>query len=156
MSTSTQLELRANIAAISAARAKLYPKGSFLYNAHKLEAAMADGPPVETKLRHDFFPGLYIRTIFIPADTVITGKTHRFEHLTQLLQGTATITTEHDGVNCYTGPINFRSKDGVKRVIHTHTDCIFSTFHATTETDISKLEDMLTYPHTMPDEEVQP
>ena len=93
-------------------------------------------------LKHRFPPGLYVRTIFIPAGTVLTGKLHRHEHPNFLHAGIVEVVTEHDGVQFLEGPMFMISKDLTKRALVAHTDVVWTTIHANPKnlTDPAELE----------------
>jgi len=46
-----------------------------------LEDELAKQPQVEMPVTHYFSKGVYARELFIPADTVLTGKIHKYENL---------------------------------------------------------------------------
>ena len=45
------------------------------------------------------------------------------------------------GIEHIKAPYNGITKAGTKRIIYTHTDCVFITVHATQQTDINKIEE---------------
>ena len=113
-----------------------------------LEAGLQDllangGTPLdmEKNLKHTFTDGVYIREMYIPADSCIVGKIHKHDHLNFILFGTVTVLTK-DGLETLTGPCSMISTAGTKRALYTHTDTIWTTVHAnpTNETDLEKLE----------------
>lgn len=107
-------------------------------------------PQVELTPVHRFTEGLYTRELAIPADTFVIGKTHRHEHPVFLLKGKVTIRDVGGGEEAETieAPRIWTSKPGAKRVLYTHTDCVFATCHASDETDLDKLEAFLIVPET--------
>ena len=58
------------------------------------------------------------------------------------MQGEMSILTE-DGIKHLKAPHHGITKPGTKRIIYTHTDCIFVTVHATDETDVAKIEEQV-------------
>ena len=48
-----------------------------------------------------------------------------------------------DGVKHLKAPYHGITKPGTKRIIYTHSDCIFITVHATEETDVAKIEEQV-------------
>ena len=58
------------------------------------------------------------------------------------MQGEMSILTE-DGIKHLKAPHYGITKPGTKRIIYTHTDCIFITVHATEETDVAKIEEQV-------------
>lgn len=115
------------------------------------EEAMANFPGArfgnqeDCPLKHTFAGPIYVREIFIPKGTLLTGKIHRHEHPIFLLSGDVSIITEDTGMKRLKGPVHFISPKGIKRLLYTHEDTIFVTVHHVgEERDIGKIEDMLT------------
>jgi len=94
---------------------------------------------LEANTQHHFAPGVYLRSLFLPAGTVLTGKIHRFETLNILVFGTLKVTTD-DGVRDLTGPLVFNSQPGTKKAGYAVTDCLFYNVHPTTLTDLAEIE----------------
>lgn len=111
----------------------------------RLEEELLKHPQVEIPPRHYFAAGLYAREITIPAGTMLTGKIHRTEHLNIISKGDITVWTE-DGMKRLQAPFCLVSRPGTKRVGYAHTDTVWTTIHATTETDLEALEHELIEP----------
>ncbi|MEN9885695.1 MAG: Ralstonia phage [Pseudomonadota bacterium] len=96
---------------------------------------------------HVFTPGVYIRTIRIPAGTVLVGRIHKEEHLNLLQAGTITDFSQ-DGLCTYSAPAMLVGSKGVKRVGYAHTDVIWTTVHHNPDnvTDPEKILDVITVP----------
>ena len=90
--------------------------------------------------KHSFADGCYIREIFNPAGEIIVTKIHKKEHPFFLMKGNMTILTEN-GFEYREAPYYGITYPGTKRVIYTHTDCLFVTVHVTNETDLEKIEE---------------
>ena len=90
-------------------------------------------------VKHSFADGCYIREIFNPAGELLITKIHKKEHPFFLLEGKMSILTE-DGVEHLKAPYYGITKPGTKRIIYTHTDCVFVTVHATEKKDIKEIE----------------
>ena len=99
----------------------------------------------ECPLTHLFAPGVYGRQIFIPKDSLIVGKIHKFAHLNFLMKGKVTVATEEGPVQLE-GPLMMVSKAGTKRVVYTHEDTWWATVHLTNETDLEKIEEEIIAP----------
>ncbi len=69
-----------------------------------------------------------MREITIPADTLMTGKVHKFEHVSIMLSGLMTVLTE-TGIRTVEGPQVFISPAGTKRVGYAHTEVRWVTVH---------------------------
>ena len=90
-------------------------------------------------VKHSFADGCYIREIFNPAGELLVTKIHKKEHPFFLMKGKMSILTE-DGVKHVQAPHHGITKPGTKRIIYTHTDCVFVTVHATDKTDVDEIE----------------
>ena len=90
-------------------------------------------------VKHSFADGCYIREIFNPASELLVTKIHKKEHPFFLMKGKMSILTEN-GIIHVQAPHYGITKPGTKRVIYTHTDCVFITVHATDQTDVAKIE----------------
>ena len=97
----------------------------------------------ECPLQHSFIDGVYVRTIFIPAGTRIIGKIHKHSHANILSQGKVRVFTEGAGAEEIEGPRTMVSPAGCKRVVDALTDVVWTTVHATGETDLDKIEDFV-------------
>jgi hypothetical protein len=105
----------------------------------QLEALMRREPQVEIEPVHHFANGLYAREITIRAGTLLTGKIHRTEHLNIISKGRIIVWTE-DGMREVSAPFTMVSRPGTKRVGYALEDTVWTTIHATAETDLEKLE----------------
>lgn len=81
-------------------------------------------------VKHTFADGCYIREVFNPANELLVTKIHKKEHPFFLMSGEMSILTE-DGIKRLKAPHHGITKVGTKRIIYTHTDCVFVTVHAT-------------------------
>lgn len=102
---------------------------------------------VELKLVHRFAPGMYIRELTVPADTYIVTKIHHTEHPYVISKGRILVWTETGGVQVLSAPYCSITKPGTIRLAKTLEETVWTTFHATNETDIAILErDLATDP----------
>lgn len=106
----------------------------------KIEAEMVNIGVSEFETYHLFTPGLYVRTIHVPAGSYITSKIHKTEHPFVLSEGIITIFTEQGGEETFHSPYMGVTKEGSRRFAKTETACIFSTFHVTDKTDLEEIE----------------
>lgn len=110
------------------------------------------GAPDEVKLgietMHNFIDGTYVRTVLMPAGSLITGKIHKQEHIVIISQGSASVVSEELGAKHLSAPMLYVSPPGVKRLLFIHSDMIMTTVHPnpTNTRDIAKLEDELIAP----------
>jgi len=119
----------------------LQPAGSTRQKLYDLQASLAQLPDIEFPLQHVFAPGVYARTIILPAGSVIVGKIHKHAHVNILSMGTVDVITESGGVERLSGPLTMVSPPGTKRAVYAHTDSVWTTIHPTNETDLDKIED---------------
>lgn len=94
----------------------------------QLQAGLAPLPQIETGLEHYFADGMYGRRCFIPAGSVVVGKSHRHEHFVLLIKGSARINTDR-GMETISAPHVWVSPPGAKRALVTLEDCEFFTTH---------------------------
>ena len=90
-------------------------------------------------VKHSFADGCYIREIFNPAGELLVTKIHKKKHPFFLMKGKMSILTE-SGVQHLEGPHHGITEPGTKRIIYTHTDCVFITVHATDKTNVEEIE----------------
>lgn len=93
----------------------------------------------EAPLHHYFSHGIYAREIKLQAGTLIVGKIHKFENLNILSEGEASVFSI-DGCMRIKAPHTFVGSVGSKRIIYAHSDLTWTTIHATSETDVDKIE----------------
>lgn len=93
-------------------------------------------------LYHYFTDGIYVREIRIPAGVLLTGKIHKHEHPSFLLEGSVECATEETGIETISAPMLMVSASGTKRAIKTITDTIWVTVHhnPTNTRDLEELE----------------
>jgi len=91
-------------------------------------------------LTHAFADGLYIRELCIPQGFLWVGKLHRYAHGHFLLRGEILVVTEFTGVVHQKAPQYMVTPAGTKRVGLALSDTTIVTVHATTETDLTKIE----------------
>jgi hypothetical protein len=112
----------------------------------RLQAAAANLPQIETlRTEHFFADGMYCRSLFRPADTLIVGKVHKREHLYIVASGEVTVIGKNYKERII-GPRVVVSAPGTKRAVYSHTDATCMTVHRTDETDLDKIEAELIEP----------
>lgn len=104
----------------------------------QLQAAMQQLPQVDLPVEHTFLPGQYVRTLRMPAGSMVVGKRHRHRHLL-VVTGHVTVRTE-DGMVELVGTHVVDSMPGMKRAIYAHADSVLITTHLTEETDLERIE----------------
>lgn len=107
----------------------------------QLEAIILTAPQTDLQTQHKLSGGMYARTIFIPAGTVLTGATHKKDHINVMI-GDITVSTD-DGMRRLTGFNVLETKAGMKRVGFAHADTHWTTVSRTDLTVIEDIEDEL-------------
>ena len=108
----------------------------------RIEAELLKMPQVELPIQHYQIKGVYARSMFIPAGTMLTGKIHNFENIAILAQGTIRITNGNDSY-ILQAPHIMVDPPGVKRLGYAETDVTFITIHRTDTTEIDGIENEL-------------
>ena len=103
-----------------------------------LEREIQKLPQADCPVRHYFAPGMYAREMTIPAGVVLTGAVHRHEHLCTVSKGRIMVSTD-DGMKELAAPCTFISKPGTKRVGYAIEETVWTTYHATVETDLDRI-----------------
>lgn len=118
-----------------------------------LERMLAvSGPDITqtNKAESYFVPGFYIRQILLPKDSIWTTKIHKTEHPFVISKGKVAVWSQEMGTHTLTGYCTGITKAGTRRVIYIIEETLWTTFHATEETDLKKIEELLIYPHDIP------
>lgn len=108
-----------------------------------LEREIQQLPQVDCPVRHYFAPGMAAREMTIPAGVVLTGAVHRHEHLCTISKGRIVVSTD-DGMKELVAPCTIVSMAGAKRVGYAIEETVWTTYHATNETDPDRLIEEIT------------
>jgi len=97
----------------------------------KLEAAIikSEDNVVEAPLVNRFTDGMYIREIFMPANTIWTSRIHATEHPYVISCGKAAVSLDAKEWNEVFAPFTGITKPGTRRIIFVLEDCVWTTFH---------------------------
>lgn len=109
-----------------------------------MEAIIRSAPQTDIPVTHHFANagtkrGLYAREILIPKGTVLTGKIHKYEQINILSKGDISVLTE-EGIKRVKAPFTIVSPAGTKRIAYAHEDTVWTTIHATDDTDLERIE----------------
>ena len=88
---------------------------------------------------HYQIKGVYVRSLFIPKDMVLTGAIHNSEHISILAQGTIRV-FDGEEYKEISAPHIAVEKAGIKRLGYALTDCTFINVIRTDLTDIADIE----------------
>jgi hypothetical protein len=94
---------------------------------------------VECPISHYQIDGVYCRSMFIPAGTVITGAIHNKENISILAKGTIRITNGTES-KIISAPYIMVDKPGIKRLGVSETDVTFINIWRTDTTDLDEIE----------------
>lgn len=111
----------------------------------KIEYAMAQSADkVDCSLSHIFTPGIYARTIFMPAGAIVMSMTHKTRHPFVITTGEVDVVSP-EGAFTYVAPYMGITQPGTKRFLHVKKDTTWTTFHANPEnlTDPDKIGEMI-------------
>ncbi len=113
-----------------------------------LEQKMMAMPAADCPLQHVFTNGLYGRTIFMPAGSVITSKIHKTQHQFVCSMGHCLVWIDNVGWQDIKAPHVGVTQPGTRRVLLVLEDTIWTTFHPTDETDVDVIESQIIEPHS--------
>ena len=99
-------------------------------------------PQCEPETSHYFADGMYARTVFRKAGTLIVGKVHKKEHFFALISGEISVWTEA-GMKRVRAPFLWVSKPGTKRVTFAHEDSTAMTVHRVSSENLEAIEEEL-------------
>ncbi len=106
-----------------------------------LEQAMLKEPQVDCPVIHRFGPGIYIREVFLPADTFAVGHKQRTEHLNIFLTGKVVMLDDEGNTDELVAPMIFVSPPG-RKVGYIVEDVVWLNVYSTSETDVEILENI--------------
>jgi hypothetical protein len=115
----------------------------------EIQSKIAEIPQIECPVEHYFSAGVYTRKMFIPAGTIIVGKTHRFQTTNIIAQGDITVLTTK-GMTRFKAPDVVISEAGIKKVGYAHKDTVWINVHPTDETDLEKIEELFIIKEDLP------
>lgn len=102
----------------------------------ELEEKMLEScPVVDCPLTHNFVPGYYIRTIFMPAGTLITSQIHNTKHCFNVSKGIVDVRVNDEEWVRLEAPHWGVTQPGTRRVLVIAEDAIWTTFHAILENE---------------------
>lgn len=100
----------------------------------------------EFPTNHTFTPGLYVRTIFMVAGSLVVSRIHKTEHPFIVSKGHCLVYSDNDGPVSIKAPYMGITKPGTHRVLLILEDTLWSTFHPTDLTDVEEIENKILEP----------
>ena len=111
----------------------------------RLQVEVAKLPQAQVKTEHYFSDGMYCRSVFRSAGTLIVGKVHKKDHFFICTKGEIIAWTEK-GMKTLTEGTIIECKSGTKRVTLATMDSIGTTVHRTDKTNLYDIEQELIEP----------
>ena len=108
----------------------------------KLHAEMLGTFEVDPKIVHNFSDGLYAKEMTIPKGFTAGQHAHTFSHLSILAKGKVIVRTDAEE-HVYEAPTCIEIKKHVNHTITALEDVTWFCVHATDETDVEKIDQVL-------------
>lgn len=104
---------------------------------------------IECPLNHSFFPGMYMREIFMPAGSKVTSKIHKIRHPFFVMKGVARVWIDGKGWGIISAPYVGVTEPGTRRVLDIIEDCNWVTIHSNPDDteDLFKIEERIIEEH---------
>jgi hypothetical protein len=94
----------------------------------------------DDSVKHIFTPGLYSRQLFMKKGLFVISRIHMFEHPFIISKGDVSVYDGNDVVRLK-APYQGITKPGTKRILYTHKDTIWTTFHTTDKKTIEEIDE---------------
>lgn len=117
-----------------------------------VESQLLNCEQAECPVVHRFVPNLYIREIFMPANTLVASKIHKTRHPFVVLEGSVSVYCNGQKTVILEAGHMGITEPGTHRLLFTHEDTRWVTFHPnpTNETDLKVLEESIIEFHDIP------
>lgn len=92
---------------------------------------------------HHFSEGVYAKQMFLPKDAIACTHKHNYDHLSILAQGKVIVLFDDDKFETYTAPACITIKKDMNHAIRALEDSVWFCVHATEETDVNKVDNVL-------------
>ena len=99
-------------------------------------------PQVECPEENFFGPNVYIKQVTMPAGSVIIGKSHKIEHICNMISGRMILVDSNGEKKELVAPMTFVAPKG-RKVAYIVETVVFQNIFSTNETDLDKLENMI-------------
>lgn len=99
-------------------------------------------PQVECPEENFFGPNVYIKQVTMPAGSVIIGKSHKIEHICNMISGRMILMDSNGDKKELVAPMTFVAPKG-RKVAYIVETVVFQNIFSTNETDLDKLENMI-------------
>ena len=99
-------------------------------------------PQVECPEKNFFGLNVYIKQVTMPAGSVIIGKSHKIEHICNMISGRMILVDSNGDKKELVAPMTFVAPKG-RKVAYIVETVVFQNIFSTNETDLDKLENMI-------------
>jgi quercetin dioxygenase-like cupin family protein len=96
----------------------------------------------DPSIKHNFSDGLYAKEMFMPAGYIAYSHSHPYSHLSILAKGSVIVKTEAYNKE-YVAPACINIEANTYHQIESLEDCVWFCIHATDETNIDKIDEVL-------------
>lgn len=114
------------------------PSAKSLELINTVQALMMEQPQIDIRVEHMLHAGMYLRTVMVPADVVVSGALMNVG-TALIVSGDATITTGDDAMRV-TGYNVLAGMIGRKQIIRAHSDTCLTMAFPTKATTIGEAE----------------
>ena len=97
---------------------------------------------IDLGTQHHFSDGLYAKEMHIPKGYAAGMHKHEYSHLSILSKGRVIVRTDEYNKE-YVAPVCIDIKAGINHTIEALEDSVWFCIHATEETDIAKIDEVL-------------
>jgi quercetin dioxygenase-like cupin family protein len=97
---------------------------------------------VDLNILHHFSDGLYAKQMTLPAGYEAGSHAHAYSHLSVLAKGRVIVETDNT-MQEFNAPACIEIKAGIHHRIVSLEDAVWFCIHATEETDVSKVDEVL-------------
>ncbi len=106
----------------------------------EIDLEISKMPPAVAPVKNIFTPGLYTRTIFMPAGSAHRSKIHKTEHQYIISQGACFVSENGGPRMLYNAPFHGITKPGTWRTLFIVIDCVWTTMHPTDKKTVEEIE----------------
>jgi len=118
-----------------------------IVNIETLAESMKAFEKVDVACRHRFTPGMYIREVTMPTGLLVVSMKHLTEHPFVISKGRVKVFSENEGAVIYEAPYTGITQADTQRALLILEETVWTTFHATDETDVEKIVSEITEPN---------
>jgi len=113
----------------------------------KIEAALIGHEAAEFDIESKFLPGLYVRTVVIPAGVMFTSMKHKTTHPFVMTRGVIYVVDERGERTILKAPYHGVTEAGTQRVVYVEAECEWTTYHATNKETVQEVAEAILEPH---------